>query len=321
VSESASYYVLGIERPAPRANGRDQEVEVRVRNKDLRVVSRRTIGGTRNTAGRSEASSRAAGTPPTSLEAALAAVAPASEIRMAASAVAFRGNEPAAPSVVLVLTDLEPPITSRPGSERVLQFLAGSWDRNGTAVVTHAETLAVTGGTAVEVATRLALPKGRHEIRVAAEDGTSHESGSVFTFVDVPDFAKERLSLSGLLVAAGPAPPLASADAFKGLLPIAPTALRVFTRTSKVVAFVRAYQGGDGPPRDVTMAATLVGVDGPARIHETTTLAGGRFAETRSTDYFIQMPVDELSPGPYLLTLEASLDDRRAARYMRFEVK
>jgi VWFA-related protein len=324
LAESESYYVLGVERPEPRPDGRDRSVRVRVRRRNLTVVSRRAIAAGRPLGEPSERTRPVAGEAPASLVAALAGVTPLADLRMAVTTAAFRASDPTEGATVLVVTSVRPTpaVTSASAPERSLRVLTGSWDRNGTPVVTHTQTVSPGAGVGpFEVASSLSLRQGRHEIRVAADELSSTARGSVYTHVDVPDFAKDRLSLSGLLVGAAPAPTLASTDLFKDLLPIIPTALRDFTKTSRVAAFVRAYQGSNDAPRDVTMTATLIGVGETLTHRETTTLAAGRFATTRSADYLIDVPVAQLVPGPYLLTLEAALDDKRVARHMRFEMR
>jgi VWFA-related protein len=321
LSESQSYYVLGIERPVPRPDGRDRSVSVRVRRSDVTVVSRRLVATGPPSSGPSKPEVPAHGEPSATLVTALAGITPVSGLRMAVNAAAFRSDGPKANSTVLVVTSLQAAAPSPSGES--LRVLAGSWDRNGMPVVMHMQTVAPPTAEAVsfEVASALSLHRGRHEIRVAAEGTVSTARGSVYTYVDVPDFAKDKLSLSGLLAGAAPAPLFASVDLFKELLPIIPTALREFTRMSRVAVFVRAYQGGDDPPRDVAMTATLLGLSQTPIHRETTTLTAARFTGTRSTDYLTEVPVAQLAPGPYLLTLEAALDDKRITRHMRFEMK
>ena len=54
-----------------------------------------------------------------------------------------------------------------------------------------------------ELISRLRLPPGRYEIRVGAEE--DGRAGSVFASVDVPDFSRAPLSISGVLVERVPA--------------------------------------------------------------------------------------------------------------------
>ena len=53
-----------------------------------------------------------------------------------------------------------------------------------------------------EVLSRLEVPPGRYRLRVGATSAARNKSGSVFCDVDVPDFSKQPLSLSGVIVSA-----------------------------------------------------------------------------------------------------------------------
>ena len=55
----------------------------------------------------------------------------------------------------------------------------------------------------VRISRRLELPPGRYQLRVGVRDGGSGATGSVLYDLDVPDFSKEPLSMSGLLLTLG----------------------------------------------------------------------------------------------------------------------
>ena len=76
-----------------------------------------------------------------------------------------------------------------------------------------------------EVLPRLQVPPGRYEVRLGARTADAR-SGSVYTFVDVPEFTREALSMSGLVLAVTPSVGAAPAGAYADLLPIVPTARR-----------------------------------------------------------------------------------------------
>ena len=107
-----------------------------------------------------------------------------------------------------------------------------------------------------EAISRLRLKPGRHEVRVAAEDAAHDLRGSVYTYVDVPDFARAPLSLSGIVLGASAAKP---GNVLGDLLPVTPTAQRQFASSRKVTAFVRAYDTAAQEQPPVTVAATAIG--------------------------------------------------------------
>jgi len=89
------------------------------------------------------------------------------------------------------------------------------------------------GSMPYELLSRLTLKPGRYELRLAV-DASVNQRGSVYTFVDVPDFSEQPLSLSGIVLGATPGPLSAPKDAFAGLLPIVPTARRTFAAADRV---------------------------------------------------------------------------------------
>jgi hypothetical protein len=271
--------------------------------------------------------------PPRSLVHALAGVWPATAIDLTMTASAFASPSRSRSTVAIVTSITEPTDGSeaRAGESaaRTLNVLAGAWDRNGQPTATQTRTVEVPAapgqtagpGRTFQVASRLELPRGSHDLRVAVEDPATGKKGSVYTTVEIPNFERDDLSLSGLVVGAAPSAPLAPSDAFGDLLPIVPTAQREFTRTSRVAAFVRAYQGGNDSPGSVTMTARLVGVSNEPIFDETTTLAAAKFVASRNADYLIEIPVAGLPPGPFLLTLTGTLGNKKVERHLRFEMK
>jgi hypothetical protein len=76
--------------------------------------------------------------------------------------------------------------------------------------MTHYQSLAVTRAPGAdspgrfEVFSRLPLKGGHYEIRAAIEDPSTGKTGSVYTFVDVPNFRVAVLAMSGVVVSAVP---------------------------------------------------------------------------------------------------------------------
>jgi hypothetical protein len=169
-----------------------------------------------------------------------------------------------------------------------------------------------------EALSRLRLKPGRHEIRVGVENPTRHVTGSVYTYVEVPDFAKAAVSLSGVVLStAGPL----SGSPLTDMLPLTPTARRRFRPTDEVTAFLRVYQGGKDPTRTVTVSARIVdSASGTAFERQATLFENGDTAG-RSADYRLDLPVSSLRPGPYLLTIEAVRAAKETARRdVKFDV-
>src|SRR5262249_34406302 len=130
---------------------------------------------------------------------------------------------------------------------------------------------------------------GRYELRLAAHHTTLDKSGSVYADVEVPDFVKAPLSLSGAVLNLTPSLASAPKDGLATILPFTPTAERAFLISQKVVAFLRTYQSHDRTRVPVTLAIRIV--DGRDRtvVSETQTLGADRFV-------VIERPVETPAP-------------------------
>jgi hypothetical protein len=167
----------------------------------------------------------------------------------------------------------------------------------------------------------LPLEPGFYEVRVAAERPGA--TGSVHTFVEVPDFGREPLALSGLLVHVAPEEVAAPREEIDGMLPFVPTARRVFQRTEVVSTFMQITQGTarSGSLRAVTVQARIVDANGNAVRDQSMTINPDGFAVGRSTNARFSLPVGALTAGQYLLTVDARTGEDSAARTGRFEVR
>jgi hypothetical protein len=143
---------------------------------------------------------------------------------------------------------------------------------------------------------RLDLAPGRYEIR-AAVDSSSGARASVYLTVDVPRFARDALSVSGVALHASPEPLTAPGTPLADLLPIVPTARREFSGTDRVTAFMRIYQSSTGA-QTVSVAARIVDTGGRVAFENRT--------EQKGSDYQLELPVQRLTAGEYLLAIEAT---------------
>ena len=173
----------------------------------------------------------------------------------------------------------------------------------------------------VDVVSGLELATGDYEIRVAGGDGA--RGASVFTHVTVPPFRSEALSLSDVLLGEIRSAQSPQKKSVAGLtFPIVPTARREFQGQGRIDAFVRIYQGTGrtDAPQPVTLRTFLVDGKGQTISSGITTLAETQFSRDRATDHLVTLPVSTLSPGDYLLKLEATMGRRIAGRAVRFTI-
>ena len=154
-------------------------------------------------------------------------------------------------------------------------------------------------------------------LRVAAT--SEGRSGGVFVDLDVPDFAKDPLSASGLMLQRRPASP--NRDKFiADLVPLVPTTQRQFLASDDVAMFVRIYQGGKGKIVPVRMTARVKNDKNATASNHEGMLEVENFSEHRAADFEVPLPLDHLSPGEYLLEVDAQSGARHVIRSARFTV-
>ena len=168
--------------------------------------------------------------------------------------------------------------------------------------------------------TRLELKPGRYEIRTAIEDSTTEGTGSAYTYIDVPDFAQQPVSLSGVFVQAGPGGlPLPGAR-LTDLVPVTPTTRREFATTEQVVAFVHEYQG-QGRSFMPGYVESEIFDSSDTRVYRREQRILPVSGEHRALDFAVDLPLSQLSPGPYLLTIQVRHGNESARRDVRFAVR
>jgi VWFA-related protein len=325
--ESSSYYLLGFESASRPADGAFHRIEVKVPGRDLEVRSR--IGyfaPTRKEVNAAAAAQTAAG----SLEAAIAGHLPKADLPLQVSAAAFaEANRKSAVAIALTVNQPRNTSTGEPAAgtkpTTTVDVLARAFDAEGRVWGTRKLSVKLglnagnRGSVSYEMLPRLAVPPGKYEIRVAVQTGNGR-SGSVYTFVDVPDFSRSGVSLSGIVLEATPAVAAAPPDAYADLLPVVPTARRDFGGSDRVSAFVRAYQGGSQALVPATLTTRIVDAKNEQITKSTRELDPSLFAPGRAFDHRFDLPRN-LAAGEYLFTVGIAAGGRTAERALRFRVR
>jgi VWFA-related protein len=319
-AETQSYYLLAFAPADGKADGRFHKLSIKVNRPDVNVQTR---GGYYAGGKRDEARGSSAIAPETT--AAISGVLPRHDLPLSVSAAPFAVPGESGSAVAIVLDVRQPPPPKADTSNPV-KVLVAAFDRNGRAVQSETRTLGVTwkadasGQMPYELISRLTLKPGRYEVR-AAVDASVNQHGSVFTYVDVPDFAQQPLSLSGVVFGADHGPLAAPKDTFTGLLPIVPTARRAFAAADRVTAFVRIYEAVKKPAIAATLTTRVVDAHDAVVLNENRTISLDRFDGTRAVDYQFDLPLSTLTPGEYLLTIDAVAGDHASRREVRFSVR
>jgi hypothetical protein len=227
--------------------------------------------------------------------------------------------------VAIVARVQQPPVTTRTTHD--VQLLTTVFDPDGKARSSHRQNARATmlpSGTSVaeyEVLSRIELKPGRYNLRIAAHNPAIEKSGSVFHDIDVPDYRKDGLWLSPVALTVDPGLMAAPRGTLAGLLPIVPTTVRDFAEDDEITGFVRLVQGGKSPVGDVAVRITVLDSDNRAVHRAGDGLESTTFSADRSAEYQFTVPVAQLSPGAYLLTIEVEGRGRTVRRDVRFTRK
>jgi VWFA-related protein len=310
-AETDSYYVLGIVPSSLNDDGALHKISVEVNLPGVEVHSR---SGYYSNASPKAAPAPLPDAPPATLGAAVRNMWPETQIPMSVTTASFATPGAHGATVAVIARAQEAGAQNRPTQVNVL---AGAYDHDGKSLATQVQTVMVAPSAAgqkvfqYEALSRLRLDAGRHEIRVAAEDPSRHLVGSVYTYADVPDFAKAPISLSGVVLGLRPSRP---DGPFRDLFPLEPTARREFAPTTHVTAFVRVYQAERDELVPVTLSRRIV--DGSNRtVQESSeTIFEKSKQGSHSSDYQFELPLASLMAGPYLLTIEATRKPKQTAR-------
>jgi VWFA-related protein len=166
---------------------------------------------------------------------------------------------------------------------------------------------------------RLDLPPGRHEVRLMAHQ-PGGATGSVVTHVEVPDYTRGPLHLSGIVLGSTQAAlhrALRGDEALATVLPSGPTALRRFSIGDTLTAFAEVYTEARTKPEDIRLTSTVTRVRGGRVRSDTATRVR---SEPGLAAYTAVIPLSMLAGGDYVLTFEARAGRRTATRQLPFTV-
>ena len=171
---------------------------------------------------------------------------------------------------------------------------------------------------------RLALPAGRYELRLVA-DQENGRLGSVVVPVDVPEFT--GLSISGVVVAAAVADldvDLRDDVGLRRVLGADTTALRRFPQGDVLTAFFEVYAADrQARPDDITVTGVVTDRDGKEVKRESaspTRAQPFQPGDGRGSGYTLELSLSELPPAEYVLTVEASWRGDSARQQVPFVV-
>jgi VWFA-related protein len=317
--ETNSYYVLGF-TPA-HTDGRFHNISVKVAGREVVLQARRgyvAAGGT-SRAPAGPALSGAAGR----LQQAIAGLWPRTTLPLTMTAVPMASPGLRSATVVMTLSFPATPVTDAP----VVNVLAGAFDRNGRALATEQGTATLgppaadAERTTHDVIARLELKPGRYEIRAAVENPATGEIGSVYSYVDVPDYLAQFLSLSGVVLTTNPQPAAAVLNAAEPPLGPRPTPRRRFSRSEKVSAWFQIYQGLRRPAMPGYLVVEIRDQTDRRVFRQETRMLETDVGTNRAITEQFDLPVADLAPGQYLLAVDVRQGNYTATRNLRFAMR
>ncbi len=322
--ENSSYYLLGYE-PTSANDGKFHGIEVKVNRPGLLVRAR--SGYYAPDAITSVDSGRSNKAGPSPLMKAISGLLPVGDLPLQVTAASFVLPAKKEATVAIVLGIVQDVETGDTRQVEKIDFLIDAFGQDGTSKSAHGLNAAVTlkpnvkGKVGYEVLSRIDLKPGRYQLRLSAHLPSQDKSGSIYYDVDVPDFWKGALVMSGAMVSVSPSVHAAPVTRLADLMPIVPTTTRHFNKTDQVTAFVKLYQP-KGSMKPVVLTTKVTDSKGAEVINRVVTLpAAGFDGASRSMPYKITVPVAGLAPGSYLLTFDASVGTAEAKRDIRFVVQ
>jgi hypothetical protein len=321
LSATDTFYLIGYYSNPAKFDGRYHKIEFIIHRAGARVARAR----------RSYVAPKSAAQPtspagPRRLNASLEDVVPVSGIPLHALAIPFRGATSSRPTLIVALgidhelaghrpkVDLDAAIVVTDMKPKVR---AQSWP----AMHFHADDLTrpYPPMGPQEIVDRLDIKPGHYQVRFGVRCSEDDGVGSVYVDVDVPDFAREPLSMSGIALDAPGRPEAIQASRLVGVLPIIPTTARMFG-AGPLQVLARVYQGEHAPVREVSALATVLDSSGAAVFSRQFDLASDVFRADRHADLAFQVPVDGLPAGPLRLRIASSTSVDVTQREIPFAV-
>jgi VWFA-related protein len=325
-TESESYYLLGFQPAA--SDGKRHDISVKVNRRGLDVRTRRGYLASAADAPPAPETQVSMGAPPSSLQSAVGGIMPVRDgIALSAHASAFADPKTQQPVVALSLhvqheaaaANAAPAV----GSESV-EVLTEVLSMTGRVVGVLRQQLDVkprtdaTGELEYDILQRMPAKPGRYELRIGLRNDTRRQTGSVYTFLDIPDYRRSSFVVGDIELYAPPGS-AAMAESVRDVLLAPPTARRTFERGEHVTAFVQFYQAS--PAAAVAITAQIVDEHNRRQYGQDATLAPSDFKTSGRGDYVIDLPITELQPGAFLLTIKADTRMASERRDVRFSVR
>ena len=310
LEENGSYYLVGYTSPAAAHDGKHHRIAVRTRVANVEIRAREGYDAP------SKPSKAIAVTP---LEALTRAVMQTSGLTMRVVAIpAPWSREPSA--TVIVGVELLTAVAARAGR---VEFALAAIDQEGKTrararFTTNFTGVGKTASTWTRTGSRIDLPPGTYQIRVAAA-GDDKSQGSVFTDVSVPKFEAE-LGVGGLSLGMPSSVALTDADRLRTVLPLIPLATNEVAAGAAVAAQLPIrISSKAAATTPVTVTATLAHSDGTMVPLDRSDGAGRDYQSPAGRVYRVSLP-QALGPGQYRIIVATTVGRASVSRELAFIV-
>jgi hypothetical protein len=317
--ENGSYYLLAYQTTHPNKDGQFRKLDVRVNRPGLTVRTRSGYNAPRE----DKVSASKPPKPPVAIE---VAGLPKGDVQMQVVVAPFAivGKKQAALAIAADVHQTPPTEHTVNNIELRTDAYGPEGEPRGSQKQVAKVAMRPAPGESdaqFEVLSRMDVKPGHYNLRVEASSTMQDKPGSVYYALDVPDFANDAMSLSGVVLSANPAIASAGKEALTSLIPVMPTTRREFVKSDAVTAFLRVYQHTKGALAPVQLDVRIVDDHDAIKFHAAETVAAAQFDATRAVDHRFSLPLADLSPGPHLLTIEATVGKVTSRREVRFVVR
>ncbi|HEX5475750.1 MAG TPA: VWA domain-containing protein [Vicinamibacterales bacterium] len=331
VQENSRYYVLGYYPKGDARDGKFHAISVKVARPGLTVDARKGYVAAND---KKPAVPESVGRASAALAAALANPLPVSDIGLRVSAAPFRAAGSGASLSVTLEVDASRFMFEQANGAYVdrLELAVLSADAKGKVQIDQDDSidLSLRGNydavreRGIRIGDRVDVQPGRYHLLVGVREANGGLIGTVPLDVDVPDFSRGDLAVSGILIASAAAGriPTTRADlTLRDVLPAPPTSTRDFPRGDTLSIFAEAYDATPSSQGPLSVSTRILSPAG-AVVYEHPHQQNEALKENDGTyRYTAEVPLNALAPGEYVLRVAAGRGDAEAHRDVAFRVR
>lgn len=331
VEDNSAYYVLGYHPADLKQDGKFHEISVKVKRPGVQVRARKGYYATKP-------STKAAPAPVDPTITLLNSPMAVSGLGMRLATSTMKGdagNVRVQMTIDLAGPDLGANATPTNAADNKVDLTFAILDgaakvkasgRKTLELAVKPETRAAIAESGLRLVTELQVPPGKYQLRLAANAPASGRSGSVFTNLEVPDFTKGPIAMGNVMLTssnAGKTPTSIDVAGLKDLLPGPPTTSRTFTLEETIVVFGQVYDNDTDKPHTVDLSTTVRADDGTQAFVTRESRDGREIGADRGYAYIARVPLQDLVPGRYVLTVQARsrLGGDPATKEIEFTIK